>query len=145
MVDPRVTRLAQVLVRYSLQLRPGDLFRINGNAVTAPLVQELYREALLAGAHPFTNITLSGLDEVFYRYGSDAQLGYIPDLKYQEIEQIEQRMAAIETELSDAGLFSRDPERFNALSLEHEALGQDKAAKEERWLELEMLREEMEG
>lgn len=62
-----------------------------------------------------------------------------------EIEQIEQRMATIETELADAGLFGRDPERFNALSLEHAALGEDKAAKEERWLELEMLREEMEG
>ncbi|MGJ3231481.1 MAG: ABC-F family ATP-binding cassette domain-containing protein [Oceanicaulis sp.] len=62
-----------------------------------------------------------------------------------EIETIEQRMAKIETELADAGLFSRDPTRFNALSLEHAALGEDKAAKEERWLELEMLREEMEG
>ncbi|MFP4518514.1 MAG: ABC-F family ATP-binding cassette domain-containing protein [Oceanicaulis sp.] len=62
-----------------------------------------------------------------------------------EIEKIEQRMAKIETELADAGLFSRDPARFNALSLEHAALGEDKAAKEERWLELEMLREEMEG
>ncbi|MEQ8432676.1 MAG: ABC-F family ATP-binding cassette domain-containing protein [Oceanicaulis sp.] len=62
-----------------------------------------------------------------------------------EIEKIEARMAGIEKQLADAGLFSRDPERFNALSLEHTALGADKARKEERWLELEMLREEMEG
>ncbi|MGX6648673.1 ABC-F family ATP-binding cassette domain-containing protein [Maricaulaceae bacterium MS644] len=62
-----------------------------------------------------------------------------------EIEKIGARMAAIEKQLADAGLFSRDPERFNALSLEHAALGADKARKEERWLELEMLREEMEG
>jgi len=48
MVDPRVTRLAQVLVRYSLQLRPGDLFRINGNAVTAPLVPRIAAELHLA-------------------------------------------------------------------------------------------------
>jgi len=62
-----------------------------------------------------------------------------------EIEKIEQRMAGIEKELTDAGLFSRNPERFNALSLDHAALGEDKARKEERWLELEMLREEMGG
>ena len=62
-----------------------------------------------------------------------------------EIEKIEQRLAKIEAELADAGLFSRDPERFNTLSLEHAALGQDKVAKEERWLELEMLREDIEG
>ncbi len=62
-----------------------------------------------------------------------------------EIEKIEARMAGIEKQLADAGLFSRDPDRFNALSLEHAALGADKAGKEERWLELEMLREETEG
>jgi len=62
-----------------------------------------------------------------------------------EIEKIEGRMAGIEKELADAGLFSRDPDRFNALSLEHAALGADKARKEERWLDLEMLREEMES
>ncbi|XBQ17161.1 MAG: ABC-F family ATP-binding cassette domain-containing protein [Oceanicaulis sp.] len=62
-----------------------------------------------------------------------------------EIDAIERRLSVIERELADAGLFSRDPERFNRLSLEHAALGQDKAAKEERWLELEMLREELEG
>jgi aminopeptidase len=111
MVDPRVTRLAQVLVRYSLQLRPGDLFRINGNAVTAPLVQELYREALLAGAHPFTNITLSGLDEVFYRYGSDAQLGYIAQLKYQEIEQIDATISLLGDE-NTRSLSGIDPQRI---------------------------------
>ncbi|MFW5661895.1 MAG: ATP-binding cassette domain-containing protein, partial [Oceanicaulis sp.] len=62
-----------------------------------------------------------------------------------EIEGIEAAMAKIEKELSDAGLFSRDPDRFNRLSVEHAALGQSKAQKEERWLELEMLREELEG
>ncbi|WP_424993773.1 ABC-F family ATP-binding cassette domain-containing protein [Oceanicaulis sp.] len=61
-----------------------------------------------------------------------------------EIEQIETKLAQLETELADATLFMKNPERFNAATKEHASLTDDKAAKEERWLELEMLREEIE-
>ena len=51
MSDPRVTKLAQVLVKYSLDLQPGEEFILG----TSPLAEELslaiYKEAVLAGAH----------------------------------------------------------------------------------------------
>ena len=62
-----------------------------------------------------------------------------------EIDAIETRLTALEAELADANLFTKNPERFNAATQEHAQLTDDKAAKEERWLELEMLREEIEG
>lgn len=62
-----------------------------------------------------------------------------------EIETIEDTLAQLETELADPTLFTKNPERFNAATKEHARLTEDKAAKEERWLELEMLREEIEG
>lgn len=78
MADPRVTKLAEVLVRYSLKLQPGQTFRINASSVAAPLVHALYREALLAGANPYSRIAIDGLDELLYKHGSDAQLSHIP-------------------------------------------------------------------
>ncbi|MAP48285.1 MAG: elongation factor 3 [Oceanicaulis sp.] len=62
-----------------------------------------------------------------------------------EIEKIEATLTELETELADANLFMKNPDRFNAATKEHARLTEDKAAKEERWLELEMLREEIEG
>ncbi len=62
-----------------------------------------------------------------------------------EIEAIEARIGEIEAELADASLFTRDPDRFHALSGEHEQLQADRDAKEERWLELEMKREALES
>lgn len=62
-----------------------------------------------------------------------------------EIEKIEMTLTELETELADANLFMKNPDRFNAATKEHARLTEDKAAKEERWLELEMLREEIEG
>lgn len=95
MSDPRVSKLARVLVNYSLKLKPGDLFRITANAVAAPLVRELYREALLVGANPFTRIGIDGLDEILYKQGSDAQLSYVSSLVRQEAEQIDATIAIL--------------------------------------------------
>ena len=58
------------------------------------------------------------------------------DLLPGRIEAIEAEMAAIENELSDGSLFTRDPGRFNALTTKLEQLRTEKAAAEDRWLEL---------
>jgi aminopeptidase len=58
MTDPRVEKMAQVLVHYSLAIKPGDLFRIIAPPAAAPLVRALYKEALLAGAHPYLALIL---------------------------------------------------------------------------------------
>ncbi|GGE42525.1 ATP-binding protein [Marinicauda pacifica] len=62
-----------------------------------------------------------------------------------EIEALSARIKTLEAEMADPALFSRNPERFDAASREHADALTEKAAKEERWLELEMLREEIEG
>ena len=54
MTDPRVTKLADLIVNYSLELKPGEIVRLDGGTVAAPFVRELYREALRAGANPRT-------------------------------------------------------------------------------------------
>jgi aminopeptidase len=88
MVDPRIRKLAQVLVHYSLKIRPDDLFRISGPALAAPLITEVYREALAAGAHPFVRVQLEGLEELFFKHASDDQLRYVSELQRLEPERI---------------------------------------------------------
>ncbi|PJF24040.1 MAG: aminopeptidase, partial [Phototrophicales bacterium] len=88
MADPHVEKMAQVLVRYSLALKPGDLFRIIAPPAAAPLVRALYKEALLAGANPYLAMTLEETDELLLRHGSDAQIGYVSPMMRQEIEEI---------------------------------------------------------
>jgi leucyl aminopeptidase (aminopeptidase T) len=40
MSDPRVAKLGDLLVNYSLELQPGQLLRIDAGTVAAPLVTE---------------------------------------------------------------------------------------------------------
>lgn len=58
------------------------------------------------------------------------------DLLPARIEAIEKEMAGIEADLSDGSLFTRDNARFTALTGKLEALRDEKAAAEDRWLEL---------
>ncbi len=86
MRDPRLSRLAQVLVHYSLDVKPGQLIRIHGPAFAAPLIAEAYREALAAGAHVYTRVNIDDVDEIFYKHATDEQVRFISPLLAQEYE-----------------------------------------------------------
>jgi aminopeptidase len=77
LVDPRIAKMAELLVRYSLGVREGDLCWIRATPAAAPLVQECYRQMLLAGGNPQVDLRLPDLDEVYYRTATDAQLGFV--------------------------------------------------------------------
>jgi aminopeptidase len=89
MSDPRVAKLADLLVNYSLELQPGQQVRIDGGTVAAPLVRELYRYALRAGAHPRTRIDVEGVDVITLAEASEEQLVFISELDRQDVEQID--------------------------------------------------------
>lgn len=103
MTDPRVQKLAQVLVHYSLELKPKDKFLIYSRPPAEPLIREVYREALRAGAYPYVRVMLGslptgiiatdGLTDERLREASDEQLDYLSDLDRQEMEQIDARLA----------------------------------------------------
>ena len=80
MADPRLAKLAKVLVHYSLNIQPGDKFVIRSPFVAVPLVREVYREALHAGAHIITRFDMDELNEIALREASDEQLTFVSDL-----------------------------------------------------------------
>jgi ATP-binding cassette subfamily F protein uup len=61
------------------------------------------------------------------------------------MSEIEAKIAKVQEILADADLYSRDPARFQKAMDALTQLQADLHAAEERWLELEMLREELEG
>ncbi|MDR7542769.1 MAG: aminopeptidase [Armatimonadota bacterium] len=110
MADPRLTQLAQVLVHYSLAVRPGQLVRIDGPALAAPLIVEAYREALAAGAHVYTNVSVDGTQEIFFKHASDEQLRFVSPVAAFEIERLDARLG-IWAHYNTRALTSVDPRR----------------------------------
>ena len=62
-----------------------------------------------------------------------------------EIASLEGEIAQLGKKLGDAGLFARDPDAFTAAAARLDAARGELVAKEERWLELEARREEIEA
>lgn len=77
MGDPRHQKLARVLVHYSLKIQPGDKLAIKSKDIAAPLIREVYREAIRAGAHVTTFISLDGLQEIELQESSEEQLTHV--------------------------------------------------------------------
>ena len=112
MIDPRVARHADLLVNYSLQLQPGQLVRIDAGAVAAPLVTEIYRYALRAGAQPRTRVEVEGLDVITLNESTDEQLAFVSEIERFEIEQVD-AVATIWAERNTRALGQADPTRVS--------------------------------
>lgn len=79
MSDPRVERLAKLLVHYCVEVKPGDKVVLNGHHVTRPLMVAAYREVVAAGGHPLAFWVDSDMQEIMLRQGNDDQLTFFPD------------------------------------------------------------------
>ncbi|RME84972.1 MAG: aminopeptidase [Caldilineae bacterium] len=80
MQDPRVAKMADVIINYSIGLQPGEKLLIQGKVGGAPLIRELYRAALRAGGLVTTNVSLPGLEKIFYDEANEEQLRWIQPL-----------------------------------------------------------------
>jgi aminopeptidase len=75
--DGRLSRMAQVLVHYSLNVQPGNLVAIQGGVEAIPLLREVYRETLRAGGYPELNISLEEAREIYLKEANDDQLNFV--------------------------------------------------------------------
>lgn len=72
-----IDKYAQVLIRYSLDIQSGETVLIVTGLEAQDLGSAVYREALLAGGHPFLIGQFPDQEEVYYRYANENQLKYV--------------------------------------------------------------------
>jgi aminopeptidase len=136
MIDRRLEKFAYILIHHSLGIRKDDLFVISGSHLAAPLIKEVYKQAVEAGAHPYTHIGIDGLAEIYYNHSSDQQLKYVSPVDRFEIERINARLAIISPE-NTRNMTSVDPKKQAVSSVAHQKIHQiflQRAAKKElRW------------
>jgi aminopeptidase len=80
MVDRRIERLAKLCVHYSVEVKPGEVVFIQGSDAAFPLINEIYKECLVAGAHPMVYPRLD-LQYTFFRYANEKQLSYVSPIE----------------------------------------------------------------
>ena len=111
MPDPRITKLAKVLVHYSLELKPGQHVTLRTNPLAEELALEVYREAIQAGAHVFLQLGLPGAEEVFYKHASENQLDFVSPVRKLITETFDAYLG-IGAEINTRQLSGVDPKRM---------------------------------
>ena len=125
MADPRVQRMADVLVRHSLGLQPGDLVVINGSTLASDLITETYRAALRSGANPVVQTQLPGLTEVLLTEGSDNQIRTISPVEELLNNQANAELRIIAEENTKA-LSSTPTDRLNSFTSARSSLNRNR-------------------
>ena len=86
MVDPRVSKAADILVNYSTKIRKGEYVQIIAEPSAQDLALEVYKLVLIKGAYPVMKLSLPGQSYIYYKNASDEQLKKFPDVSYYELK-----------------------------------------------------------
>ena len=74
MTDTRIAKLAEIMVDYSLEIKKGDNFIINSNALATPLIKEVYRLAIRKGAMVDVYSSIPALKTIYYKEAQKEQI-----------------------------------------------------------------------
>jgi aminopeptidase len=89
MTDPRMTRLAEVLLNYSCAVKPGEKVLIDLIDVPTEFGVECVRVARAAGAHPLADIKSVTLNRALMLHGSREQWELIANVERRRMEQVQ--------------------------------------------------------
>jgi len=116
MVDPRIQKLARLIVEYCVEVRKEDEVVISGGIEALPLIREIYREVLVHGGYPLiVNLRDEVLDEVFYRYAPDYILEYVSPIEKEIMNRINVRISILSPSHTKH-LVGIDPEKMKKRS-----------------------------
>jgi len=113
MRDPRLDKLADVLVSYSTRVKKGDLVMIDGDYTAMPLIEAVYERVLRAGGHPFWKGSSASLTDLYMETAEQHQLEYCSPLEMASIEAVDARIA-FWSETNTKHLSGVDPARLAA-------------------------------
>jgi len=132
MIDKKLLRnYARILIHYSAAVKPRETVGIYGSELALPLVREIYREVLKAGAYPLVRLSFDGSDYLFYRYANNWQLDFLPPTAKSAAQKIDVRLVLLSS--GNTRRLSRiDPAKMARSSKAMESI-KDIILKKDRW------------
>lgn len=90
MVDERLTKVAEILVDYSVKVKKGDRVLVLSDFIGKPLVTEIYKLCIKRGASEvLLQFDSYDLDEIFFKYASKEQRRKTPAIAKEIIKRID--------------------------------------------------------
>jgi aminopeptidase len=116
LIDPRVVKMAEVLVNTSLKVKKGESILISADFTAKPLVLELYRLLIKKGAK-LVRVSWESyeLGEIYFKNASQAQIHSFPELSFNEIKKMD-CWIGIRSSANTKGLVDIDPRLISTRS-----------------------------
>jgi len=111
MLDLRIKKLAQLVVKYSIKAKPDQNIMISGGKESIPFLVELYKEIILEKANPVLKFALPNVSDFFYKYATEKQLKKFPDLLMDNVKKC-QAYIGIYSEQNTKELSSTNPKKI---------------------------------
>jgi aminopeptidase len=131
-VDERVGKLARLLVDYSIQAGEGDQVLVSGEVGAGPLISALYARLLQVGATPVTQISLPGMQEIFFEHAQGLHYQEIPQVTRAIYEGVHAQIGILSPSNTRA-LANVEPEKQQALQKRNKPLSEMMLEKD-RWV-----------
>jgi aminopeptidase len=112
-MDERNVKLAELLIDYSLAVKPGEKVLLRGGILAEPLLKLVYERVLYRGGHPFLVPDFNWAEESFLRFANEEQLSFIAPPMMQVFETYDCILRIIAEENTKV-LNGVDPKKFAA-------------------------------
>lgn len=86
MQEPRVKKVAKILVEYSTKVKKGEVVQIVADNAAQMLALEIYKLVLQKGAYPLVHLALPEASYHYYKLASDEQLKHFPKIRMYELK-----------------------------------------------------------
>lgn len=111
MPDIRLEKLAKILIQYSLEIKAGDQLAISTNPLAHELTLLVYEEAIKAGAHVTTTVSMPGTEKIFFDYATEDQLDFVSPVR-KLIYETYDAFLSIGAEFNTRSLSGTNPDRL---------------------------------
>lgn len=132
MRNDKLKKLARLLVDYSLNAKEGEQVIISGAVLAEPLIKEVYIHLLEVGAIPVPNVSVPGIQELFFKYAGESHYDKTPSIVRSIYEQADGFISILAPSNTRA-LAAVDPSKQRALSLRDKPL-QEMVLEKDRWI-----------
>ncbi|MFQ5491304.1 MAG: aminopeptidase [Phycisphaerae bacterium] len=89
MTDPRMTQLADVLINYSTEMKPGETILIEAYDAPTEMVTELIKMAHKAGARPVVTLKQYAVMRALFNAASKEQMQLIAEVEAARMKQVQ--------------------------------------------------------
>ncbi|MEW6635855.1 MAG: aminopeptidase [Actinomycetota bacterium] len=115
MRDERLEKLARLLVDYSVGgVEEGDQVLVSATTAAEPLVKEIYARLLQRGAFPIPQVSLPGMQELFFEHAREVHYSEIPSIRRFTYEEVDAQIGILAPE-NTRSLANVDPAKQQRL------------------------------